>query len=180
MELRLARCVIRSWRPRDDRSLVVHANNRNIWRNLRDEFPYPYTQADAEAWIKNATAAIPETAFAVAVEGAAVGGVGLRLGQDIYRRSAEIGYWLGEAYWGRGIATEAVRAMTDYAFLRFDLARVWAGVFEWNLASMRVLEKAGYEREGRLRQSVTKDGQTVDELLYAIVRPLVAGATVTV
>ena len=180
MELRLTRCIIRSWRPGDEASLIHHANNRNVWRNLRDEFPHPYTEADAEEWIRKATVAIPETAFAIAVDGAAVGGIGLRLGHDIYRRSAEIGYWLGEAYWGRGIATEAVHAMTDYGFVRFDLARIWAGVFEWNPASTRVLEKAGYELEARLRQSVTKDGQTVDELLYAIVRPRVAVATVAV
>ncbi len=180
MEPRLTRCIIRSWRPGDEASLVRHANNRNVWRNLRDEFPHPYTPADAAEWIRKATGASPETAFAIAVDGAAVGGIGLRLGHDVYRRSAEIGYWLGEAYWGRGIATEAVHAMTDYGFARFDLARLWAGVFESNPASTRVLEKAGYELEARLRQSVTKDGQTMDELLYAIIRPRVAVATVTV
>ena len=92
------------------------------------------------------------------------------LKDDVFRRSAEIGYWLGEGYWARGIVTEAVRAVTNYAFATFDLCRVYAGVFEWNPASARVLEKAGYEFECRMKKSVTKDGETIDELIYAIVR----------
>ena len=100
----------------------------------------------------------------------AVGGIGILLQEDVHRRSAEIGYWLGEDYWGRGIVTEAVRRVTDWAFENFDLCRIFAHVFAWNPASMRVLEKAGYEYEGRLRQSVTKDGQTIDQVIYAIIR----------
>jgi RimJ/RimL family protein N-acetyltransferase len=88
----------------------------------------------------------------------------------VFRRSAEIGYWLGEEYWGRGIVTEALRAVTDYAFATFDLCRLSAGVFEWNPGSMRVLEKAGYELECRSHKSVTKDGQTIDEFIYVSVR----------
>jgi len=170
MELDLGRFGIRSWRSGDEASLVRYANNRKIWRNLRDEFPHPYTLADARQWIERASVVGPETSFAIVLAGAAAGSIGLRLRDDIYRRSAEIGYWLGEEFWGRGIATEAVRALTGYAFASFDLCRIYAGVFEWNPASMRVLEKAGYELEGRLRQSVTKDGQTIDELLYAVIR----------
>ncbi|MGH7406412.1 MAG: GNAT family N-acetyltransferase [Candidatus Methylomirabilales bacterium] len=102
--------------------------------------------------------------------GEAVGRIGLDLQTDVHRRSAEIGFWLAEPYWGRGIATEAVRAMTDFAFATFDLCRIFAGVFEWDPASVRVLEKAGYAYEGRLRKSVTKDGQTIDAFLYAVVR----------
>jgi len=109
--------------------------------------------------------------FAFIVEGSAVGGIGLVLKDDVFRRSAEIGYWLGEGYWGRGIATEAVRALTEYAFVTFDLCRLHAGVFEWNPASMRVLEKAGYTLEARHRKNVTKDGETIDRLVYALVRP---------
>jgi RimJ/RimL family protein N-acetyltransferase len=170
MDLALEACTIRSWRRGDEASLVRHANNRDVWRNLRDQFPHPYTPADARRWIRAASRARPETAFAIAVDGAAVGGIGLRLRNDIYRRSAEIGYWLGEEFWGRGIATDAVRALTEWGFATFDLCRIFAGVFEWNPASMRVLEKAGYQLEGRLRKAVSKDGQTVDELLYAMVR----------
>jgi ribosomal-protein-alanine N-acetyltransferase len=170
MEIALSRCVVRSFRPGDAPSLARHANNRKIWINLRDQFPHPYALADAEQWIGEVAGADPESHFAIAVDGAAVGAVGLHLKRDIRRRSAEIGYWLGEELWGRGIATEAVRAVTEHAFARFDLARVYAGAFEWNEASMRVLEKAGYAREARLRKAVIKDGRTIDLVLYAIVR----------
>jgi len=109
--------------------------------------------------------------FAVVVDGAAVGGISLEPGEDVFRRSAEIGYWLGEPFWGRGIATEAVRAVSDYAFATFDVCRLEAGVFSWNAASARVLEKAGYVLEGRCRQAVVKDGRLGDRLLYALLRP---------
>jgi len=170
MELKLSKSRLRPWKPGDEESLVRHANSRVIWRNLRDAFPHPYTLSNAEHWIRSANSATPVTNFAIVVDGTAVGGIGLVLKDDVFRRSAEIGYWLGEEYWGRGIVTEAVRAVTDYAFATFDLCRVYAGVFEWNPASMRVLEKAGYEFECRMRKSVIKDGETIDELIYAIVR----------
>ena len=170
MELKLTRSVLRAWQPGDEESLVSHANNRTIWRNLRDAFPHPYTSADAKRWIETANPTTPVTNFAIVVNGEAAGAIGLLLKEDVFRRSAEIGYWLGEEFWGRGIVTEAVRAMTDYAFNNFDLCRVYAGVFEWNPASMRVLERAGYEFECRMKKSVTKDGETIDELIYAVVR----------
>jgi RimJ/RimL family protein N-acetyltransferase len=170
VELILTQAVIRSWRPEDVPSLVRHANNRRVWRNLKDRFPHPYTPTDGERWICQATGTRPETHFATAIGGEAVGGIGLDLQGDVFRRTAEIGIWLGEAYWGRGIATEAVRALTEYAFTHFDVCRIFAGAFEWNPASARVLEKAGYTFEGRLRKSVTKDGQTIDQMLYAILR----------
>lgn len=170
MELKLSNSILRAWRPEDEESLVRHANSRAIWRNLRDGFPHPYTAADAKQWIETANPTVPITNFAIVIGGEAVGGIGLLLKEDVFRRSAEIGYWLSEEFWGRGIVTEAVRAVTDYAFDNFDLCRVYAGVFEWNPASMRVLEKAGYEFECRMRKSVTKDGETIDELIYAMVR----------
>ena len=171
MELKLERCALRPWRAGDEASLVRHANNRNVWRNMRDRFPYPYTAADATDWISRASAETPPRNFAIAVEGAAVGGIGLEVGGDVFRRSAEIGYWLGEPYWGRGIATEALRAVTEYAFATFDLCRLHAQVFAWNPASARVLEKAGYTLESRARLAVTKDGQTIDRLVFALIRP---------
>jgi ribosomal-protein-alanine N-acetyltransferase len=170
VELKLSRCVLRPWRAGDEASLVRYANNRNVSRNLRDRFPYPYTAADADEWIKLAVAQTRPTSFAIVVEGEAVGGIGIELGTDIFRRSAEIGYWLGEPFWGRGIATEALRAVTEYAFERFDICRLHAGVFDWNPASARVLEKAGYTLEGRARLGVVKDGRLGDRLLYALVR----------
>lgn len=170
MELILTQGLIRSWRPQDVPAIVRHANNRRVWRNLKERFPHPYTASDAEHWIRQATGAAPETHFALAIDDEAVGGIGLDLQTDVFRRSAEIGIWLAEAHWGRGIATEAVRALTSFAFANFDLCRIYAGVFEWNPPGARVLEKAGYSLEGRLRKSVTKDGHTIDQLLYAIVR----------
>lgn len=168
--MKLSKSVLRAWKPGDEPSLVRHANSRTIWRNLRDAFPHPYTLVDAKRWIEVANPTPPITNFAIVVEGAAVGAIGLVLREDVFRKSAEIGYWLGEEFWGRGIVTEAVRAVTDYAFETFDLCRVYAGVFEWNPASMRVLEKAGYEFECRMKKSVTKDGETIDEFIYAVVR----------
>lgn len=170
MELNLGHFKIRNWRRGDEQSLVRHANNRKIWRNVRDLFPHPYTMADAEKWIALASSEKSNTNFAIEVDGAAAGSIGLVLKDDIFRRSAEIGYWLGEEFWGRGIVTEAVRAVTEYGFANFDICRIYAGVFEWNPASMRVLEKAGYELEGRMKKSATKDGQIIDELIYAIIR----------
>lgn len=161
---------LRNWRADDAHSLARHANNRRVWRNLRDHFPHPYTLDDANRWICYARDIAPHSNFAIAVRDEAVGGAGLSLREDVYRRSAEVGYWLGEAHWGRGIATRVVRAVADYAFDSFDVCRLWAEVFEWNAASMRVLEKCGFALEARLRKSVTKDGQTVDALLYALLR----------
>ena len=170
MEIILANAKLRRWRAGDEESLVRQANNQRIWRNLRDRFPNPYTMEDARIWVGIASVTEPQTSFAITVDDLAVGGIGILLQEDVHRRSAEIGYWLGEDYWGRGIVTEAVRRVTDWAFENFDLCRIFAHVFAWNPASMRVLEKAGYEYEGRLRQSVTKDGQTIDQVIYAIIR----------
>lgn len=170
MELKLERCTLRPWRPGDEASLVRHANNRRVWINMRDRFPHPYTAADARIWLGRAAADPRLQSFAIDVDGEAVGGIGIELGTDVARRSAEIGYWLGEPFWGRGIATEAVRAVTAWAFATHDLTRLHAEVFEWNPASRRVLEKAGYACEGRRRRAIFKDGRVIDALAYAIVR----------
>jgi RimJ/RimL family protein N-acetyltransferase len=168
MELDCETCRIRSWRVGDEAALARHANSRAVWLNLRDRFPHPYTLKHAEAWVRFAPAQDPETNFAIEVAGEAVGAVGFVLHEDVERSSAEIGYWLGEAVWGRGIATAAVRAATEYAFRTYALTRVYAVPFERNRASCRVLEKAGYVLEGRLRRSAVKDGQVLDQMLYAI------------
>src|SRR5262245_50376424 len=170
MEIDLGPAAIRSWRKSDRDSLVRHANDRAVWINLRDRFPHPYTHADAESWLEFAEALEPETNFAIAVDGESVGGIGIMLQDDVARRSAEIGYWLGSRFWGRGIATAAVQATTEWAFASFDLCRIYAAVFEGNVASERVLAKSGYTIEGRLRKSVTKDGKTFDQFLYAVIR----------
>ena len=170
MQLELGRCTLRPWQRSDVDSLVRHANNRNVWRNLRDHFPHPYTRSDARRWIRACLAQEPKMHFAVAVDGAAVGGIGFRLGEDVHRISAEIGFWLGEELWGRGIMSEAVPAVTGHGFSRFGLQRIHAAVFEWNPATMRVLERSGYTREARLRNSVLKDGRIIDQILYAKTR----------
>lgn len=170
MQIELAKCTLRHWKSSDLDSLIQHANNRKIWLNLRDRFPYPYSREAAEQWVQIAHTDERSVNFAIEVDGAAVGGIGLILGDDIDRRSAEIGYWLGEEFWGRGIISEAVNATTEFAFANFDLCRIWASVFDRNPASMRVLEKAGFVREGILRKSATKNGATLDTVLYALIR----------
>ena len=144
MLLRLKSCDVRSWRTADAESLARHADNRKIWLNLRDAFPHPYTNQDAREFIRSVRDRTPETTFAIAVDGEAVGSVGFVLRHDVERVSAEIGYWLAEPFWGRGIATEALAATTDYAIETHQLTRVYALPFAWNAASCRVLEKAGY------------------------------------
>lgn len=170
MELKLKTCTIRPWRRGDEESLTANANNYKIWRNVRDRFPYPYTLDVARDWVGLANQESPPSHFAIAVDGKAVGGIGLVFRDDINSCRAEIGYWLGEAYWGRGIVTEAVRALTVWAFDTFDLASIYAGVLEWNPASMRVLEKAGYKFEARLKKAMIKEGIVMDEFIYAVIR----------
>lgn len=169
MELALARSTVRSWRASDAASLAEHANNRKIWINLRDRFPHPYTLRDARAFLREIMNREPETAFALEVDGQAVGGIGFVPQLDVERVSAEIGYWLGEPFWGRGITTEALKAVTKYAIERHGLSRLFALPFASNLASCRVLEKAGYRLEARLRRSAIKDGVIVDQCQYAYV-----------
>ncbi len=169
MILTLDTCEVRSWRASDAASMAEHANNRRIWVNLRDRFPHPYHVSHARTFIRLARSLDPETLFAIAVNGQAIGGIGFQVDTDVERVSAEIGYWLGEAYWGRGIATEALVAVTRYAIEQHQLTRVFALPFGYNLASCRVLEKAGYVLEGVRRRSALKDGQIVDQVQYAYV-----------
>ena len=176
IEIAIGEWKLRSWRPGDEAALVKYANNRNISINLRDRFPHPYAMDDAIAWVQSVKDQRPVTNFAIATaidndnDDEAIGSIGLTLQEDVHRRSGEIGYWLAEPFWGRGIATRAVQALTEYAFTNFDLVRLYANVFEWNPASGRVLEKAGFTLEGRLRKNITKDGNTIDQFLYALVR----------
>ena len=170
MELNLGHALIREWRRGDEESLVRHANNPKIARNLRDIFPSPYTLSDANQWIAHASTQMPVTDFAIVIDGEAAGGIGFVRQADVARRSVEIGYWLGETYWGRGIATEAVQAISDYIFANFDVCRIFSTVFDSNPASIHVLEKAGYSLEGRMRKAVTKGGQTLDALIYALIK----------
>lgn len=170
MRLECSSCVIRDWQPSDQAALIAVANNRNVWRNLHHRFPHPYTQADAGRWF-SLLASMPEpTHWAIEVNGIAAGGIGVELGEGIFVKSGQLGYWLGEQYWGRGLMSEAVESVSEYALSHFGLARLEAPVFAWNPASMRVLEKAGFAREGVLRSSALKEGQLIDQVLYALVR----------
>lgn len=168
MEIDLGICRLRAWRDGDQPSLVRYANNRAIWLNLRDRFPYPYTTADAQSWVQFASSRNPPTSHAIEVHGEAVGGVSLHLHGDVERVSAEIGYWLGEPFWNRGIMSTAVRAVTQYAFAEFSLTRLYAVPYATNTASHKVLAKAGYTRDAFLRRSAIKDGIVLDQVLYAI------------
>jgi RimJ/RimL family protein N-acetyltransferase len=163
--------TLRPWRFSDADALVRHANNRKIWLNLKDRFPHPYTDADARAWlaIRAADKGDPHV-LAIEFEREAIGGIGLEFLSDVHRMTAEVGYWLGESMWGRGFATVALNAVTDYAFATFELRRLQAMVFQWNPASSRVLEKAGYALEGRLRDYVFKDNRIGDALMYSKLR----------
>jgi RimJ/RimL family protein N-acetyltransferase len=161
---------LRRWVQADAEALARLANNRKIWLNLRDRFPHPYTRADADGWIAHCEAETgTPTQFAIDLDGEAIGGIGVEMKSDVHRLTAEIGYWIGEPYWGNGIASAAVVEMTRYAFAEFPLERLEALVFEWNPASRRVLEKAGYVLEGRLARCIVKDGRIGDGFLYAAI-----------
>jgi RimJ/RimL family protein N-acetyltransferase len=167
MQLTLQSCEVRSWRVSDADSLARYANNRHIWLSLRDAFPHPYTNRDAHNFIRGVRQRKPETLFAIAVNDEAVGGIGFVLHPDVERVSAEIGYWLGEPFWGRGLMSEALVAVTAHAVRTHGLTRIYAVPFAWNTASCRVLEKAGYVLEARLRRSAIKDGRLTDQMQYA-------------
>ena len=167
MQLEGQTCRVSEWRAADAQSLVYHANNIHVARQLRDRFPHPYTRSDAAAFIRFVTSSERPTMFAIEVDGEACGGIGFVPGSDVERFSAEVGYWLGETCWGRGIVTEALVLVTAHAFETANLLRLFALPFADNAASVRVLEKAGYVREGRLRMSSVKYGEPRDQFLYA-------------
>jgi RimJ/RimL family protein N-acetyltransferase len=159
-------CTLRPFRASDATSLAAVANEREIWLQLRDRFPHPYHREHAEAFIAFCEKQERATNMAVCVDDRAIGSIGITPGSDIERVNAEIGYWIGKPYWGRGIVTAALRGMTRYAIDHFALTRVFAIPFVDNAGSIRVLEKAGYAREGLMRRSAIKDGQIRDQYLY--------------
>jgi RimJ/RimL family protein N-acetyltransferase len=163
--------TIRQWGEDDLQNLVLYANNINVWNNLRNYFPSPYTETDAKDWLAKMATASPIVNFAIDVDGTAVGGLGLILNSDVYIYSAEIGYWLGEPFWNQGIATEAIRQMIEYCYYYFDIVRIYAEVFETNKASMRVLEKNGFYLEGVRRKAVFKNSVLMDDFIWVKLRP---------
>jgi [ribosomal protein S5]-alanine N-acetyltransferase len=168
--LELKSCIIRPLSLQDAEPIQRYANNRKIWLNLRDIFPHPYTLENAQAFIGFASKEDPMTNFVITKDSEAIGCIGLRFGNDVHRKTAELGYWLGEPFWGQGIMTEAVREFTRWTFETFDLQRIFAEPFATNSASIRVLEKAGFICEGRMRASVFKDGKILDSFIYALLR----------
>jgi len=168
---RASAITVREWAPADAPALAPLANDRRIWLGLRDAFPHPYTIDDAHRFIAMASTMSPRTYFAILVSGTLAGGIGYTLHNDVERIGAEVGYWLGVELWGRGIATTAVREVTRLAFTRHpELRRLYALPYATNAASARVLEKAGYTREGTLRENVIKDGHVLDQFMYSILR----------
>ena len=163
--------LIRAWTEADLENLVTNANNIKIWNNLRNYFPSPYTEEAGKNWLTQVIGAEPLANFAIDVDGVAVGGIGLIFNSDVYYKSAEVGYWLGENYWGQGIATEAVRQLAEYTFYYFDIVRLYAEVFETNKASMRVLEKNGFYLEGVRRKAVIKNETLMDDYIWVKLRP---------
>ncbi len=178
MEIVCRTCVLRPLVEADAPALARHADDGEVWLNLRDRFPHPYTLDDALAYVAAVAARPVQTSFGIVVDGEAAGSVSLMVGDDIARRTAEIGYWLGREFWGRGIVTDAVVAATRHGFEQLGMHRVFAVPFARNAASGRVLEKAGYGREGLMRRSALKDGEVLDQWLYAACddRPLAVPA----
>lgn len=157
---------LRQWQWGDEQSLVKHANNINIWNNVRNYFPHPYTIQHAYEWV-NMVKDDPLN-FAIIVNDEAVGGISLVQQEDIYAKNAEIGYWLGEEFWGQGIITEAIKKVAEIGFNTTDIHRIYAGIFDYNLASQRVLEKAGFHHEATLKKSIFKNGEFWDELVFVM------------
>lgn len=164
-------CVVRTARRSDAAAMARHANDVDVWLNLRDLFPHPYALADAHAWIDRIVDQEPAISFVIDVGGEAIGGIGLTPNVDVERCSAEIGYWIGRAFWGRGIMADAVRAVAQYGFETLGLLRVYALPYAHNAASRRVLAKAGFVEEGVLRKAAIKNGVVIDEVMCALVMP---------
>lgn len=165
-------CTIREWRAEDKAALAALLNNKKILDNLRDGLPYPYTEGDAAEFISAMRAAdkMKTFAFAIAAGEALVGSIGAFRCENIHARTAEMGYYIGEPYWGRGLATGAVRQVCKFIFEHTDIIRIFAEPFAYNTASCRVLEKAGFQLEGVLRGNAVKNGKILDMKLYALVK----------
>ncbi len=168
MEINETQSVLLRRLVRGDRtSLALLANNKKIFDNVRDFFPYPYSEKNAAEFIELCLNEDPAVTYAVEFQQQLAGVIGLVLQTDVYRKSAEIGYWIGEPFWNKGIASAAVNQMVKYAFEELKLIRVFTGVFDFNIASQRVLEKCGFELEGIFKKSIIKNGNVCNEYRYA-------------
>lgn len=165
-------CKIRKWQLSDARDLASALSNTKIQDNLRDGLPYPYTEKDAVEYITAMLSADEnETfAFAITIDGKAIGSIGVFRQGNIHRQTAELGYCIAEEYWGKGIMTEAVKQICKYVFEKSDIIRIYAEPFAYNTASCRVLEKAGFQYEGTLRNNAIKNGKVIDMKMYSLLK----------
>ncbi|MBR9997906.1 MAG: GNAT family N-acetyltransferase [Cyclobacteriaceae bacterium] len=161
---------IRPWKEGDEMNLVKYANNKNIARNLRELFPNPYTLSDARTWIAFNKDLLPALNMAIIWENEVIGAVGIVLKEDIHRKNAEIGYWIGEPFWRKGFATKAVKMMIDYTFENYDVTRIFASTFDHNIASQKVLLKSGFKLEARLKKALFKNGRYADEIIMSLLK----------
>ena len=164
--------LLRPWRTEDAEDLVKAADNPKIAANLRNVFPSPYTLADANWFINDCISKGDSHGFtwAIEVDGKAAGGIGVTLLNDVYEKSAELGYWLSEEYWRQGIMSQAVQIICRRAFKAFDIIRIFAEPFAHNAGSRGVLEKAGFTYEGTMRNGVYKNGQVYSYCIYSLLR----------
>jgi len=170
MKISFGEHCIRSFELTDKAAIVKYANNYQVSKFLRDRFPFPYTETDAEEWLMFACNQDPEYNFAIANDEELIGGIGIHPQDDVYKFSCEIGYWIAEPFWGKGIVSAALKEMTKYTFRNFKFNRIFAAVFEGNNASEKVLQKAGYKPEATLRKAVFKEGRFLDQYIYSILR----------
>ena len=158
--------ILRQWKKSDAEALAKIANNKKIWNNVRDRLPYPYTKKDAKEWLSLVKQQKTVTTFCVEADGEMAGSVGFTIKDDVYRKSVEIGYFIGEAFWGRGIATEAIRQLIEYIQENRDIVRIYAEVFEYNKASMKVLEKNGFYLESIRKKAAVKNDTILDDYVW--------------
>jgi len=160
--------ILRPLTMADLNSWVKYANNPQIAANMTDAFPHPYTKETGERFINMAMQHNPTRIRAIVINGEACGGIGIHPGEDVHRKNAEMGYWLAEPYWGKGIITEAIKQTIQYGFKTFDISRIFARPYGFNEASQRVLEKAGMKKEAVLKNTLFKNGEYCDEVIYSI------------
>lgn len=166
------KCRIRKWALSDAKDLAAALSNKKVQDNLRDGLPYPYTQQDGAAFISDMLSADEnETfAFAITIDNIAIGSIGVFRQGNIHRQTAELGYYIGEEYWGKGIMTEAIKQICEYVFRESDMIRIYAEPFAYNIASCRALEKAGFQYEGTLRRNALKNGKVIDMKMYSLLK----------
>lgn len=167
-------CKIRKWKLSDAKDLAIALSNRKVQDNLRDGLPYPYTEQDGKDYISDMLSANEDEtfAFAITTDNKVIGSVGVFRQGNIHRQTAELGYYVAEEYWSKGIMTEAVKQICEYVFNKSDIIRIYAEPFAYNIASCRVLEKAGFQYEGTLRNNAVKNGKIIDMKMYSLLKKL--------